>query len=334
MDRGDHLLEGLQHLPSILIDHRPEDDLPPDTREFLLQSSRQRIGSLRVVSAIHHQQRITAQNLHPPRRGDGRRRFSDPRLIEGATEESLDRGHRSGKIVHLMPAEESQLDVGVLLINGTEVEQPPTVGEPLVAHIEVSTPREPSRLEFKRSAFCHYKRFGRQVARHQHCTLIQNRQLLGRDLADRVAEVRGVFETDRRHDGNVRPNCIGRIEPTAQARLDDGGIDRILREPGMSESCRELEVGHTIAALLLVEVDQRRQVGHRGRKLIRCHLMETVLISLFDPMKMRRGERAGRQTMAGEEVGRHADGTGLAVGAGHVHDRIAVLRIGEQLEQS
>jgi hypothetical protein len=38
--------------------------------------------------------------------------------------------------------------------------------------------------------------------------------------------------------------------------------------------------------------------------------------------------------MARDEVGRHTDRAGLAVGAGHVDYRITILGIGEQVEQS
>src|SRR5690606_8892797 len=56
--------------------------------------------------------------------------------------------------------------------------------------------------------------------------------LLVGDVLDRVPEEVLVVDTDRGDDGDVRVDDIGRVPGAAHADLDDGDVDRGVREGG------------------------------------------------------------------------------------------------------
>ena len=59
---------------------------------------------------------------------------------------------------------------------------------------------------------------------------MDNGELLDRNLLDRVAEHVGVLEPDVRQVHDARTEDVRRVEPAAQPRLDDRGVDAVRRE--------------------------------------------------------------------------------------------------------
>ena len=61
-------------------------------------------------------------------------------------------------------------------------------------------------------------------------SVLDDRELLGRDLLARLAEHVGVLEPDVREQDDVRAQDVRRVEAAAEACLDDGGVDLARRE--------------------------------------------------------------------------------------------------------
>ena len=85
----------------------------------------------------------------------------------------------------------------------------------------------------------------RVVRRDNYSCRMRNCQLLLRDLLRRVAEHLGVLERDVREQHDRRVDDVRRVEPPAEARLDDGHVHSVLGELGQRGGCQHLELGRS-----------------------------------------------------------------------------------------
>ncbi len=68
------------------------------------------------------------------------------------------------------------------------------------------------------------------VRQHDDRAGLRDGELLARDLLARVAEDVGVLEADVREQDDGGIDDVRRVEPAAESRFHDGGIDASLRE--------------------------------------------------------------------------------------------------------
>ena len=94
----------------------------------------------------------------------------------------------------------------------------------------------------------------------------QDAGLLRRDRPERAPQDRGVVVAHRRDDGDRRVQCVRRIEPPAQADLDDrdGTAARGERAEREQERGRELDLERVVAVRIVVQQIIVEQIHKRG----------------------------------------------------------------------
>ena len=80
-------------------------------------------------------------------------------------------------------------------------------------------------------------------AGHGQVAALDDRGLLAGDLGDRVAQAVHVVEVDVRHDRHAAVPGMGRVEPPAQADLDERQVGTDLGEAGEDDGGQQLELG-------------------------------------------------------------------------------------------
>ena len=127
------------------------------------------------------------------------------------------------------------------------------------------------------------------VGEHGDRTLLDDRELLRRDLLARVAEHVGVLEPDVREQDDVRAEDVRRVEPAAEPGLDDGDVDVAGRELGERGRADRLELGRLLRLGLGPDASDRRlEVG----------LLAVDRIRSAQPADVRRDCRADREPSA------------------------------------
>ncbi len=184
-----------------------------------------RPDALRVVGGVEDQRRLAVANLEPGRQSE---RVGDPlHRIRG--------GGSSGERLRRPRARPRSCAAGTR--------------RPL-------TPAPRARRREPRSASPRARwRSARRAAITASLTLpttrvewsLSDSELLGRDLLLRVAEEVGVLERDRGQHRDPRGDHVGRVEPTAESRLDDGDLHPRLGERLEGRGGRRLELGHPLA---------------------------------------------------------------------------------------
>ena len=162
----------------------------------------------------------------------------------------------------------------------------------------------------------------RVVRRDNHSCGMSNREFLPRDLLVRLAEHLGVLQRHVREQNDLSVDDVGRIEPPAETRLDDGHVHSLLRELEQGSRGQDLEL--------------RRPELLRGTANPRDGPLEAGLITiqpLVPAGDVRRRVRANAKTLAPQQLGDRAGGGRLPVRADDVNRGIRVLRIAEAREQ-
>ena len=155
------------------------------------------------------------------------------------------------------------------------------------------------------------------------------------DIRERVAEVLLMIEVDRRDGGHDGLNDIGRVEPSAQANLDDAELDAGVTKQVERHRRRRFEEGRLSRERVLR--DHRLDRGlHVGRRL--PHLGGADRLSVDDKSfrqvdEMRRGVASGVVTRAPQHLVDHRGHGSLAVCTGDVNRSKSVLGIAETREQ-
>ena len=80
-------------------------------------------------------------------------------------------------------------------------------------------------------------------AGHRQVAALDDRRLLAGDVADRRAEPVHVVEIDVRDRRHAAVPGVRRVEPPAEADLDEGEVDPLLGEPAEDDRGQELELG-------------------------------------------------------------------------------------------
>ncbi len=117
---------------------------------------------------------------------------------------------------------------------------------------------------------------------HYRVVIMDNGELLLRDLLQRVAEHVGVLEPHVREQDDARAQDVGGVVPAAEAGLDDGGVDSGLGE------CRERSGGEHFE---LGGGDLLGSGAHTAQRLLQVRLAPVDP----DPLR-RRSARAGRSS--------------------------------------
>ena len=131
---------------------------------------------------------------------------------------------------------------------------------------------------------------------------------------------------DHGHTGLER---VGRVPRAAESHLDDGDVDREVREPRVRRRGQHLEVRRMQVECVLDDRDGAQQVVELvvgdGNPLIRD--------AFVDVFQMRARVRTDREADRAEQLRHHARGRRLPVRSGEVHRRILELRRPEVREQ-
>lgn len=159
--------------------------------------------------------------------------------------------------------------------------------------------------------------------------------LFGRDLLDGVAEEVLVVDADGRDDRDVGLDDIGRVPGAAHADLDDGHVDRRVREGRVGERDEHLEVGHprpTVGDRPGVDrVDEGSDVGPRVEEGLAGDQLAADGDPLADVLQVRRGEAPRLQARLPQHRLDDPRRRRLAVGPGDVDDGEGALRLAEQV---
>ena len=162
---------------------------------------------------------------------------------------------------------------------------------------------------------------------HGGPTRLEDASLLASDLLERRPQVLRVIESNRRHARDQRHHDVRRVEPPAQARLDDRDVGPAACEIVERHDRRRLE--ETRANLL-----DRRQVPRDevddvdgGNGLARHHH------SLAKVDEMGRRVRRHPAAFRREQRRDRGDAAPLPIRAGDVQHRIRLVRIAKPLEQ-
>jgi hypothetical protein len=219
---------------------------------------------------------------------------------------------------------QGQIEQAVVVL----IDQPAT----LLVHVPVLTAHPKRRTDLRRRALDHVqRRLGLRRNRSRHPAL-ENRGLLGGDLLDGVAEK---FEMIHRHRrdraGDRRVDDVGRIEPAAEADLQQQHIGRMPREK--KKRCGGLDLEHR---------DGRRTVGalafqqHIGQRLVAHQLAaarRTETKALVEAHQVRRGVDVDGFARGLQHRAHEGHRRALAVGARDVNDRRkTAFRMPERIE--
>ena len=144
-----------------------------------------------------------------------------------------------------------------------------------------------------------------------------------------------MVERDRRDDRDLRVGDVGGVPGAAHPDLDDGHVDRGVGERGERHRGQHLE--EATARTSCRRVDQvevgRDVVVGRDEPLGGRSAAPSNAIRSRDRVQVRAGEPPGAQAELAQQRLDHPGGRGLAVGAGHVDDRVGALRRAEQVDE-
>ncbi len=239
------------------------------------------------MSSVDHQHRIGIEDLHSPGSGHRRRGLAHARLVEVALEEGLHRRYRNRKVGDLVTTQNVQLDAAVVAVRRAEVEGPAARHAARLDHLEVEATSIPTAGALTGDTLGHSTGLRRQIAGHQGRSGVEDRQLLCGDAGERVAQIVGVLQPDGRHYGDIRLSCIGRVQPSPEAGLDNGHVYGPPGKPGVGQRGSQLEVGGGMSAALLEQVGNGRDLRHRRGKLLRRHRCQPILVPLLYPLQVR-----------------------------------------------
>ena len=156
------------------------------------------------------------------------------------------------------------------------------------------------------------------------------------DLLDRGAEPLRVIQGDRRDDGDACVDDVRGVPAPAHADLDDGRIDRVVREGRVRHDREDLEEGQAGAALFLAALVDHANV--RGNILPGTHealTRDRVAFqrdALAHVEQVRAREAARLHTKSTQQRVDHARRGGLTVRARDVDRRVGVLRVAQDIE--
>ena len=176
----------------------------------------------------------------------------------------------------------------------------------------------------------------------EHAVLAQDASLLGGDGAERVAEELGVVDADVSDDRQLRVDDVGGVEATAEADLEDGDIDALLRVIAERDSGEEFEKAGRMREFAVSDERGGRGVDEceENGKVVVGNLVELggfavgKLDALVDAEQVGRGVEAGAKTGSAEDRGERGGGRTLAVGAGDEHGAEGAVRVPERVQQS
>ncbi len=238
-------------------------------------------------------------------------------------------GNRSAGIDDLVAANEGWQRQVEQLVLGLHHE-----AAALLIGVEVLAPGEQRRADAVCLATDHLVRFLLLLRDHDGHAGTQNAGLLECDLCQRRSELLGVVERDRRDDRQLRPvDHVGRVEPAAEANLEQQHIGRILGEREKGRSRCDLELRDVVGTVRCLGADQHVDqliLGDGVRLATRIGQLD----ALMEAHQVRRGvdvHARARRLQHRLEIG--GDGS-LAVGAGDVHARRKPLvRVAELRQQ-
>lgn len=130
---------------------------------------------------------------------------------------------------------------------------------------------------------------------------------------------------DGRHHADLCVDDVGRVQPTAEANLEDGGIDRLVGEECEGGGGRELEVGVGSVPRPLAKIGERSNVAHGDSEFLTRRETTVDGEPLLHALQVRRSVRACREAMGDQDQGGKPRRRSLAIGSGHVNDRIPLL---------
>ena len=144
-----------------------------------------------------------------------------------------------------------------------------------------------------------------------------------------------MIEGDRREDGDLSVAHVRRIPLAAHAHLDDGDVDRRVGEGGEGQHGEGLEVGEGLLGVGdqfgVDHVDIGPDVRPVGRKRPVGDRLAIDHDAFVDAHQVGTGHEPGAQPVGAQNALRDSARRRLAVGAGHVNDRVAALRVAQQL---
>ena len=176
---------------------------------------------------------------------------------------------------------------------------------------------------------------GRECAHHDGPTRLHDPRLLGGDRGERVAELVGVLEFDRRHAGDGRIDDVGRVEASPETHLEHDAVELRLGEEQERGGGGDIEEGRRARGILVAQRDDVRaqSLERRGERGV-VDLAAVDAKALRPAREVRRGE--GADAFAGRSQHRFGeqDGRALPLRTGDVHDREPRLRIADTREQA
>ena len=300
--------------------------------EGVLERRRGGLGPVRVVRRVEHDRRAAPDDLEAAGRGDLRERAVDDLRVERVgAEEGLDGGQRDGRVLRLVGAVQRQEDLVVPRPRRLDGDQLPAHRGRPVGHAEVDALAQELRADVDRSVAQHVGDVGLLLGDHGDRVGLDDPGLLPRDRDRVVAEQVGVVDGDRQHHGDGGVGHVGGVPGTAEPDLDDGDVDRGVGEGGVGHPHDGLEERQRVGLAGVDQVGVRRHVVERPHELLVGHRLAVEADPLGHPLDVRAGEAAGAQLERPEQRVDHPRRRRLAVRAGEVDHRVAVLRVAEQL---
>ena len=145
-----------------------------------------------------------------------------------------------------------------------------------------------------------------------------------------------MIQGDRGDDGDARVDDIRGVPAPTHADLDDGCIDRVVREGRVRHDREHLEEGQTGAALLRAALVHHADVGldvlPGAHEALACDRVALQRDALAHVEQVRAREAARLHAESREERVDHARRGRLAVGARNVDRRVGVLRVAQDVQ--
>jgi hypothetical protein len=174
------------------------------------------------------------------------------------------------------------------------------------------------------------RQLGVGLAEHERGPRLDDARLLLGDAAAPVVQAVGVVERDVRQHRHRAVGDVGGVPAAQEPHLDDGGRDRLVREPAEGRRGQQLEVRRGL-------VEQRLEAGQVAQHPGQVAVGDRLAVAgdpLVDRLEVGAREGADREVVGAQQRRDHAGHRALAVRPGDVHDGLVVLRVAQHLAQA
>ena len=235
----------------VLVPHRRVDAGDPAESEGGFDGLAQRRRTRGVVGGVHDDRGRVAHDLHASWAGGVHEALLDDAAIQAPSpHEGFDGDEGGRRVVRLVLAEEGHKDI--LVEGGGGADGDHLAADTHLALHDLEVPALDARDGVHGPGLLEENVEDFLLLLHDDDDLagFDDAGLLPSDVANRGSEPPGVVQGDGGDDGDSCVDDVGGVPSPTHSDLDDGGVDRVVREGRVGHDREDLEEGQAGASLL------------------------------------------------------------------------------------